>query len=230
MMRSSTSRRLVITLFRSFLRQAVALEGPLIIQSIPSSVQFNHFEFYDPIANRRHAAPKLCDGFFLHKLDFSSHAIDRKRLRHIISEHFATYRTLPSHMVNEATSAAFTKLRYFCDLQRHNLRSCSALTTVDDCSVRISCSTIFGGHIVDPNSQQSLYVYHYRIQIENCSTDSGSRVQLFGRHWNFENCFDRVENTVPKYANGVIGETPVLCPQMGFEYTSNCFLTTEVNC
>ena len=68
--------------------------------------------------------------------------------------------------------------------------------------------------LVDPKVG---FVYYYRISIENHSKET---VQLLGRHWRFKaKGFE--DMVVPRWAQGVIGEQPVISPGDGFSYMSS---------
>lgn len=43
----------------------------------------------------------------------------------------------------------------------------------------------------------------------------------------FRNANEEEESVVPKYAQGVLGMTPLIPPGEGVQYTSQCFLSTE---
>jgi ApaG protein len=67
---------------------------------------------------------------------------------------------------------------------------------------------------------KNLYVWAYRVQIEN---GSGETVQLKTRHWKITDAFGRVQEV---HGPGVVGEQPVLKPGDRFEYTSGTPLPT----
>lgn len=64
------------------------------------------------------------------------------------------------------------------------------------------------------------YVFAYHIEIENLSSEV---VTLKRRFWLITDALDR-EETVE--GAGVVGETPTLLPDEGFEYTSSARLKT----
>jgi ApaG protein len=58
--------------------------------------------------------------------------------------------------------------------------------------------------------------FYYRVTIENNGVDG---VQILARHWLF-NCPGCAPIEVPRFADGVIGEKPVLNPGESFQYMS----------
>ena len=68
--------------------------------------------------------------------------------------------------------------------------------------------------------QRNQWFFLYTIQITN---EGAEQVQLLSRHWVVRDATGRVEEV---RGPGVVGETPVLEPGEGFEYTSGCPLTT----
>jgi ApaG protein len=72
------------------------------------------------------------------------------------------------------------------------------------------------------NAMQSLFVFAYRITIENASDHS---VQLKRRHW-FINDSNGTKSEVE--GEGVVGNQPVLTPGETYTYVSGCNLTTEI--
>ena len=71
-----------------------------------------------------------------------------------------------------------------------------------------------------PRDSQYLFAYHVRIA--NVGTETA---QLVSREWIITSADGEVERVK---GPGVVGETPVLAPGGGFEYTSYCPLKTTV--
>lgn len=88
-----------------------------------------------------------------------------------------------------------------------------AFKTTNASGVRITAAPVYS----EENSTDGGHVYFYRISIEN---HSEKPIKLLGRHWIFES--EGVPpQIVPKFALGVIGETPILQPGQGFTYMSS---------
>lgn len=68
----------------------------------------------------------------------------------------------------------------------------------------------------------NIYSYFYRITIENRSQDT---VQVLARHLLWQTATSKIE--VPRFAEGVIGEKPILEPGQSFQYMSKTNLEFE---
>ena len=84
--------------------------------------------------------------------------------------------------------------------------------------VRVTVTPIYLAAQSSPS--QDLYVWAYKVQIEN---ESEVAVQLRYRHWQITNAVGVVERVD---GPGVVGEQPLIKPGHSFEYTSGCPLTT----
>jgi len=82
--------------------------------------------------------------------------------------------------------------------------------------IKISVISRYEPSVSNPATES--YVFSYHIFIEN---DNDFAVQLKRRHWFiFDSCGIESEVEGP----GVIGETPVINPQMVYQYSSGCSL------
>lgn len=72
------------------------------------------------------------------------------------------------------------------------------------------------------NPKEGSYFFVYQVRITNVG---GETAQLVSREWIITNAEGEVERVK---GPGVVGETPVLQPGGGFEYTSFCPLKTSV--
>ncbi|MDZ7626800.1 MAG: Co2+/Mg2+ efflux protein ApaG [Parvularculaceae bacterium] len=84
--------------------------------------------------------------------------------------------------------------------------------------IRISVKPTFLERQSDPSDE--LYVWSYTVRIHNGSEES---VRLKTRHWLITNAKGLTEEVK---GVGVVGETPVIRPGEGYEYTSGAPLTT----
>ena len=84
--------------------------------------------------------------------------------------------------------------------------------------IRVSVECRYAPEYSQP--QRNQWFFLYTIQITN---EGAEQVQLLSRHWVIRDATGRVEEV---RGPGVVGETPVLEPGEGFEYTSGCPLTT----
>jgi ApaG protein len=76
-------------------------------------------------------------------------------------------------------------------------------------------------HAGDSNPGQRVYVYAYKVVIENVGDE---RARLISRHWVVRDANgERRDVKGP----GVVGEHPDLAPGQSFEYVSGCHLATE---
>ncbi|CAA3021440.1 UVR domain containing [Olea europaea subsp. europaea] len=109
--------------------------------------------------------------------------------------------------------------RYIDELKEiapHSLLKCSSDATTLD--VRVRVRSVY----IESRSQplKGHYFFAYRIRITN---NSNRPVQLLGRHWIITDANGKTEHV---WGIGVIGEQPVILPNMGFEYSSACPLST----
>lgn len=82
--------------------------------------------------------------------------------------------------------------------------------------IRISVISRFEPSVSNPATES--FVFSYHIFIEN---DNDYAVKLTRRHWFiFDSCGTESEVEGP----GVIGETPIIDPLMGYQYSSGCSL------
>jgi len=86
--------------------------------------------------------------------------------------------------------------------------------------IKISVETFYQ-HEFSSNSLKE-FIHHYRITIENNSSDS---VQLMRRHWYI---WDSKSGDREVEGPGVIGEQPILRPGESHQYVSMCNLSSEV--
>lgn len=86
--------------------------------------------------------------------------------------------------------------------------------------IRVQVRTQYLPERSSPREGQFLFAYHIRISNEGDET-----AQLVSREWIISDADGRVERV---QGPGVVGETPVLSPGDGFEYTSFCPLKTPV--
>ena len=76
-------------------------------------------------------------------------------------------------------------------------------------------------YVEDQSSpEQGLYVFGYRVRLENRGLDT---VRLLRRHWRITDALGRM---VEVRGDGVVGERPVLSPGQSFEYVSGTPLGT----
>ena len=128
------------------------------------------------------------------------------------------------HEINERLDLGFKGLSCLSLVTKQSARSSLHISTKGSrVSIRIIVTAFY--HTQHLSTQE--HNYHYRIQVENIGQGS---VQLCGRHWEFRNSKGEEESVVPKYAQGVVGETPVLPPGEGIQYMSQCFLSTDEGC
>ncbi len=85
--------------------------------------------------------------------------------------------------------------------------------------IKISVKTIFNGKV--RRGYDEYFAFSYYISIENNSRET---VQLLERYWII---FDALNNTEFVEGEGVVGETPILKPNEGYNYRSNCFLLSN---
>jgi ApaG protein len=71
-------------------------------------------------------------------------------------------------------------------------------------------------------ASKNLFVFSYRIEIENSSKYS---VQLLRRHWYISDSNGQKREVE---GEGVIGEQPILEPRESYEYDSACDLQTDM--
>jgi ApaG protein len=86
--------------------------------------------------------------------------------------------------------------------------------------VKISVETRF--HSDFTNVNESLFYYHYKIEIEN---RNNFPVKLIRRNWLI---FDSLNFPRSVDGEGVVGNTPELQPGEVFHYTSGCDLSSEI--
>jgi ApaG protein len=86
--------------------------------------------------------------------------------------------------------------------------------------IRIQVETFYVEERSEPEADY--FFFAYRIRIENLGSETA---QLISREWIITDSDGNVEHV---QGPGVVGETPVLAPGEGFEYTSFCPLRTSV--
>lgn len=86
--------------------------------------------------------------------------------------------------------------------------------------ITISVETFYYPDQSRPNCSE--YIFAYRIHITNHSLDT---VQLLSRHWHI---FDSNGMKREVQGEGVVGEQPILMPDETHEYSSACYLETEI--
>lgn len=123
--------------------------------------------------------------------------------------------------INNSLDLGFRALSCLSLLSKQSLRSNTHVTMKGDkIKVRITTTSFYEAHL--PGIEE--HNYRYRVQVENIGQGS---VQVCGRHWVFSNEQRREESVVAKYAQGVVGSTPIIHPGEGVQYTSQCFISTE---
>lgn len=86
--------------------------------------------------------------------------------------------------------------------------------------IKVVVKTAYNGCI-----EKGITDYHsfsYFITIKNISEDT---VQLLERYWEI---YDSLNITEIVQGDGVVGQTPILAPNEEYNYTSNCFLSSEI--
>jgi ApaG protein len=86
--------------------------------------------------------------------------------------------------------------------------------------IRISVDTQFQPD--HSNAKNSLFLFSYRVQIENCSEEA---VQLLSRKWLIMDANGFVRKVE---GEGVIGEQPIIEPGETHQYSSSCDLNTDM--
>ena len=71
------------------------------------------------------------------------------------------------------------------------------------------------------NPTRPYYFFAYHVNILN---ESSLAVKLLRRYWLIRDAFGRKEEV---YGEGVVGEQPVIAPEMHYKYTSFCPLATN---
>lgn len=92
------------------------------------------------------------------------------------------------------------------------------MVTATSHGVKVSVETFFQ----EDFSNKGVYVFAYRITIENKSETS---VQLLRRHWHI---YDAVGIWREVEGEGVVGEQPEIAPGHMHQYVSGCNLTAPV--
>jgi ApaG protein len=82
--------------------------------------------------------------------------------------------------------------------------------------IQVSVETTYQPDFSNP--QQHLYVFTYKVRIENKSNHT---VQLLRRHWEI---FDAAESRKIVEGDGVVGQQPILEPGETHTYVSGCNL------
>ena len=118
---------------------------------------------------------------------------------------------------------ALSTLKTLNELVRLSKQTSVATTN----NVRVQCTSIAKhpdtSKLVFNSEHRHDFIYYYRIKIENIGEIP---VQLLGRMWEFRGGQgERAKKTIlPRWQEGVIGETPVLGPRQGFTYMSSTVL------
>lgn len=86
--------------------------------------------------------------------------------------------------------------------------------------IKISVKIAYKGIIYKGNCEY--YSFSYFVSIENKSSDS---VKLTDRFWTI---IDSLNITEFVEGEGVVGQTPVILPGDQYNYTSNCFLVSNI--
>lgn len=86
--------------------------------------------------------------------------------------------------------------------------------------IKISVETAYQPSYSNP--KKSLYLFSYRVNIENCSDQA---VKLLRRHWWIYDANGMLREVEGK---GVVGEQPILKPGETHCYSSTCDLSTEI--
>jgi ApaG protein len=86
--------------------------------------------------------------------------------------------------------------------------------------IKISVKTKYNG--TSYRNNRLYYIFAYFITIENKSSET---VQLTDRFWKI---FDSLNITEIVKGEGVVGQTPVLCPNAVYNYSSGCFLESKM--
>ncbi len=149
--------------------------------------------------------------------------VSRDELVRLVLLEFRAQGALGSEVVSHV-SAALKAL--------HRLRLLSACTSISrERDVRVELTT----QAVDPASQEGPYIFVYRLRISN-NAPGPCKVQLVGRHWIFSNAAGQEEAVVQRFADGVVGQKPILCSPaaatdasqpLAFQYMSGTQLSTR---
>ncbi len=151
-----------------------------------------HLEF---VANWAASLPKCAD-----PLDIG---VTRNDLVDLIRSEFRRQKADPTEMVTRV-SAALNVL--------HKVRKLSTCTTISqERGVRVELSIRVMSD-QDAQGADGTHFLLYRLRLANESAGL-SKVQLLGRHWIFRNDEGKQKAVVNKYADGVVGQKPILTSQ-----------------
>ena len=85
-------------------------------------------------------------------------------------------------------------------------------------NIKVSVEVVYLEEQSQPSTHQ--YMWAYRVRLENLGKHP---VRLIGRHWEVTDALGRMQEV---FGEGVVGQTPVLEPNIPFEYTSGTPLST----
>eukprot|EP00602_Paraphysomonas_sp_CaronLab_P002240 CAMPEP_0185030606 /NCGR_PEP_ID=MMETSP1103-20130426/17581_1 /TAXON_ID=36769 /ORGANISM="Paraphysomonas bandaiensis, Strain Caron Lab Isolate" /LENGTH=248 /DNA_ID=CAMNT_0027565801 /DNA_START=20 /DNA_END=766 /DNA_ORIENTATION=- len=215
-----------MALYRSFIKLAHQMNSsrPMVLQSTPPLSSLQRYRYYDPVVLRTSILNGICHDNSYDADVSQSPFIEPSTVKDIVRNAFRKQDA--SRDMSQALTAGYSAFRAVSAMQTQSINTSVTESTFQDISVRIICSAIYVGPIRAVNSNL-MHHYAYRIQIENISKED-TKFQVLGRHWVFTNASGTVEMQVPKFSEGVIGETPVIELSKGFEYMSQTTVTTEV--
>lgn len=193
-------------------------EPYLALLAIPSKQNIAQHFYINPIEQRNAILMNIIPGYAANVISESTTAtslfFSPSQVKSIVKNVFrmplpAAYANNPDVFIDHS----FSVLRSILALRKLMKTTVSTETFHENAGVRITCITTFSSTMALSTS----YAFLYKILIENIGTVD---VKVIGRHWNFTNVDGEVEVQVPKFQSGVVGQTPVISPGKGFEYTS----------
>lgn len=228
-----SKNRVSIALYRSLLRSATAIQKydrkGIVLTSVEQELNFNPMSYSLDIDAKgkwerfglgdisKYAEPSS----FIESDDKDTTDIMLlgRDIKSAVRKHFKNNRNMePGDELDKEIDMGFKSLSYLSLLTKLSARSSVHVTENEDAKVRVIVSSLFRSKI------DASYQYFYRIRVENIGEVP---VQLVGRHWVFRNSNEVEVSVVPKFAKGVVGNTPVIQPATGFQYMSQCFLNTQ---
>jgi ApaG protein len=160
-----------------------------------------------------------------HSKDISNPLLYGSDIRKLVQVNFKNnIHETSEALVDNNIDMGFKAMSCLSLLTKQNARSSTHVTTQGEDSMHIQVRITITAFLETQLPSTSEYNYHYRVQVENIGEGS---VQLCGRHWVFCNSNHEEESVVAKYAQGVVGATPIIPPGEAVQYASQCFLTTE---
>jgi len=201
------SRRLY-ALFLRQLESTSKINNKIWLGKIPNIDDFQTFKTLPqnraPIILKS-ILPK-CLHDIVHENKLNSQYITCEELRSVITNSFR------SHSEREIDDGFETFRNLSLQCRQNEMTS-----VTDTADMRVIISVIYSD--MQSMAMDAGAVYYYRVTIENNSCED---VKVMGRHWDFQTERDRVQ--IPRYADGLIGQQPVIKPTEGFEYMSRIVL------